>query len=663
VSAQFWSPEAGDLPDLPDLAELSVIARGGYTVVYRAVQVSTSREVALRIDKRPFAQNEQRSRFEQEVRAAGRLSGHPNVVDLYFAGVTDDGRPYVVMELCEGSYADRLDAEGSIGDAEVRDIGVQLADALAGAHERGVLHRDIKPANILIRPDGKPVLADFGLAVVTDSVLDTNVHATIGHLTPAYAPLETLQMKPASQFSDVYSLAATLYALLAGHPPRFTGEVGDLREVMELFGRPIPDVAGASALLVGMLRAAMTSNPDGRPTADQFREMLDSVPLAKPTATVPPTRRPSPSPSPRPNTPRSRPRPVPAAASTAPPMPPSAPPLPPPPPMAPPAMQPAAGPPIQTAPPPPPPVPTAPPRPPSRPPAEADAYRSGEHAFAPPGQDPYRTGEHGFAPPVQEPDPYRSGEHNFTAPPGQEPPPMWPPHDNGPKYPGPPPAPFGPDDLTDTGSRRYPEAPPAPERSRLRIPGTELVRSRLDRRRDSGEEGGGTRTKFFVVSGAVILVVLILITWGIVSLFSGGDEDGTGDDTTGSSAPVCGFEAEGVGCLTEPKCFNDFNIESGVASAKDIECASEHEWEAFAEGTLPDSVATANHPDVSAAQVVQDTCMSKEVLKQLVGVSELETWMTEVLPPKAADFDGGEKTFYCIARQQDQVRTGSAFVK
>lgn len=325
-------------------------------------------------------------------------------------------------------------------------------------------------------------------------------------------------------------------------------------------------------------------------------------------------------------------------------------------------MQPAAGPPVQTAPPPPPPVPTAPPRPPSRPPAEADAYRSGEHAFAPPGQDPYRSGEHQFAPPVQEPDPYRSGEHDFGPPQGQQaPPPAWPPHDNGPKYPGPPPAPFGPDDMTDTGSRRYPEAPPAPERSRLRIPGTELVRSRLDRRRDSGE-GEGTRTKFFVISGAVILVVLILITWGVVSLFSGGDEP-TGDQTTGSDAPVCGFEAEGVGCLTEPKCFNDFNIASGVASAKDVECASEHEWEAFAEGTLPDSVATANHPDVSAAEVVQNTCMSKEVLKQLVGVNELETWITEVLPPKAADFDGGNKTFYCIARQQDQVRTGSAFVK
>ncbi|MEV0644635.1 serine/threonine-protein kinase [Phytomonospora sp. NPDC050363] len=659
MSAQFWSPEAGDLPDLPDLAELSVIARGGYTVVYRAVQVSTGREVALRIDKRPFAQNEQRSRFEQEVRAAGRLSGHPNVVDLYFAGVTDDGRPYVVMELCEGSYADRLDAEGSISDAEVRDIGVQLADALSGAHERGVLHRDIKPANILIRPDGKPVLADFGLAVVTDSVLDTGVHATIGHLTPAYAPLETLQMKPASQFSDVYSLAATLYALLAGHPPRFTGEISDLREVMELFGRPIPDVAGASALLVGMLRAAMTSNPDGRPTADQFREMLDSVPLAKPV-TVPPTRRPPvPAPvppQPAPSAPRSRPRPVPAAANAAPPMPPSAPPLPsppmqapPPPPMSrPPMPQPAqAGPPPFQAPPPPPPVPTAPPRPPSRPPAEADAYRSGEHAFAPPGTA----------------DPYRSGEHNFGPPPGEQqaPPPMWPPHDNAPKYPGPPPPPYGPDDLTDTGSRRYPEAPPPPERSRLRIPGTELVRSRLDRRREDGDDGG-SRTKFFVISGAVILVVLILITWGIVSLFSGGEPESDGEPT-GASGPVCGFEAEGVGCMTAPKCFNDFNIDSGVASAKEAECTSEHEWEAFATGALPDSVTSANHPDVAAAEVVQNACMSKEVLKQLVGVNELETWITEVLPPVAADFDSGERTFYCIARQQDQVRTGSAFVK
>ena len=680
VSAQFWSPEPGDLPDLPDLTDLSVVARGGYTVVYRAVQVSANREVALRIDKRPFAQPEQRRRFEQEVRAASRLSGHPNVVDLYFAGVTDDGRPYVVMELCEGSYADRLDAEGSIPDSEVRAIGIQLADALHQAHDKGVLHRDIKPANILIRPDGTPLLADFGLALVTDSQPQADVHATIGHLTPAYAPLETLQMKPASQFSDVYSLAATLYALLAGHPPRFTGEVTDLREVMELFGRPIPDVAGASALLVGMLRAAMTSNPDGRPTADQFREMLDSVPLAAPPAAYTSRR-----PSPRSDNARTQGLRTVAPGAAAPGTAPA------------PAAPPHAPAPVATAPPaaaapvvpaPAPPMPGPPPPPASRPRAEPEAYRSGEHRIAPPpGDSPFAppgtpSSTHP-APPVP-PQPARPYEPHPVSDTGSR---RYPEPDAGTRYPGaeptrafPAPAPppgdapqFADAPYADAPPPAFPPEPPGPqypgpppepspqERSRLRIPGKELVRSRLDRRR--GEEGDGGRAKFFIVSGAVILVVLVLITWGVVALFSGGDDaEDSGDTPQGGAAPACAFTAEGVSCLPEPKCYNNFSIsQDGEAAAQDTGCDGEHEWEAYAQGDLPENVTSPAYKDVTSVEVVKNACRGKEVLKQIVGVTDLETWISDVLPPSAQAFQGGDRTFYCIARKQDQTMTGPTF--
>ncbi|GLZ80397.1 hypothetical protein Afil01_52040 [Actinorhabdospora filicis] len=711
MSAQFWSPGAGDVPDLPDLTDLRVIARGGYTTVYRAHQVSGGREVALRIDKRPFAQPEQRARFEQEVRAAGRLSGHPNVVDLFAAGVTDDGRPYVVMELCEGSYADRLDAEGSISDAEVKDIGMQLADALAGAHERGVLHRDIKPANILIRRDGRPVLADFGLAVVTDAALRTD-GATIGHLTPAYAPLETLQMKPASQFSDVYSLAATLYALLAGHPPRFSSDITDLREVMELFGRPIPDVTGASALLVGMLRAAMTSNPDGRPTAEQFREMLDSVPLAKPTA--PPQR-----PSPRPPAqgdfpiPEAREVPEPSGAFRSP------------------AEAATAVFPVAAASPEPsggfarpeptgpfrtpePPGPAAPPEPsgPFRIPEPRPDVHEPSGSFRSPAPPAVPEPSGGFRSPVApppepsggfaRPDVHEpSGGFRSPAPPRPEPTEAFrppepsggfpaPEHSRG--YPGPEPSgdfrrpdapgypppqhPSGGFPRSDvhepSGGFRAPEespfaaeptryGPDAPARSRLRIPGKELVRSRLDRRKGEDEEGG--RAKFFIITGAVALVVLILIVWGVVSLFSEDEPADTAGNTPNGGAQ-CAVTAQGTGCVPKPTCFNDFAIaDSGAASATEAACTAEHAWEAYATGKLPDNLSAPVYKDVAAVDFIQKACRTKDVLKEFVPAAELDDWTTDVLPPSTQAFEGGDKTFYCIARKPDQTLTAPTLVK
>ena len=209
-------PPASPVPGLSDLA---VIARGGYATVYRARQNSIGREVALKIDTRTLNDERDRRRFLREAEAAGRMSGHPHIVHVYDAGVTADNHPYLVMELCTGgSYSTKLRKEGPRPPAEVRDLGIKIAAALHAAHSAGVLHRDVKPANLLVNRYGVPGLADFGLAAVLDASHDISV--TVEALTPAYAPPEVFRLDKPTEAGDIYSLCATLYALLPGRPPR-----------------------------------------------------------------------------------------------------------------------------------------------------------------------------------------------------------------------------------------------------------------------------------------------------------------------------------------------------------------------------------------------------------------------------------------------------------
>jgi serine/threonine protein kinase len=150
------------VPTVPGLTGLSVLARGGYATVYRAVQESVGRDVAVKVENRRLESERDQRRFLREARAAGRMSGHPNVIDLFDAGVTANGHPFLIMELCEGTYAERM-RTNPLSAVEARDVGVKIADALADAHALGVLHRDVKPANILHSRFGEPALADFGL--------------------------------------------------------------------------------------------------------------------------------------------------------------------------------------------------------------------------------------------------------------------------------------------------------------------------------------------------------------------------------------------------------------------------------------------------------------------------------------------------------------------
>lgn len=265
---------------VPGYEVVEVLGQGGFATVYRARQLSVGREVALKMDSRVLDTDRDRQRFLREVTAAGQLSGHPHVVAVYDAGVLDNGRPYMVLELCPGgSLGDRLHQRGPLPAAEARDIGVRIADALAAAHAAGVLHRDIKPGNIMIDRYGNVGLADFGLAAMPRPGQELSV--TREALTPAYAPPEAFRLADPTPAGDVYSLAATVYALLHGRPPHFPAEGSlGIAEVIVRHTWPLPDLPGVSPRLTEVLRRAMAPDPADRlPSAAAFRDALAAVDL------------------------------------------------------------------------------------------------------------------------------------------------------------------------------------------------------------------------------------------------------------------------------------------------------------------------------------------------------------------------------------------------
>ena len=271
-------------PRVHGLSEWRPLARGGRSVVWAARQLSLDRLVAVKVYQRELDEGD-RHRFLREA-AAARLSDHPGIVTAHDAGVLPDDRPYLIMDLCSGgSLTEWLKPENRPSEEGVRQVGVRIADALAALHACGVLHRDVKPANILIDSFGNPGLADFGLAAIADA---ETTAADAVCVTSAYAPPEAFGMHPATESGDVFSLAATLYALLAGRPPRNVGAAPvALEQMVEVAKRPIGPIPGVSRYLpipgvnrylIDVLMTALSNDPVDRPTAARFRDQLANVP-------------------------------------------------------------------------------------------------------------------------------------------------------------------------------------------------------------------------------------------------------------------------------------------------------------------------------------------------------------------------------------------------
>ena len=270
-------------PKVAGFEELTLIATGGYGSVYRAVDEHIGRVVAIKVLEGVNTTDARaRDRFLRETRAMGKLSGVPNIVDIYQATFTTDGRPAIVMPLLTGgSLADVLTQRGALTPDEVITLGARIARALDTAHRRGISHRDIKPENILLDDHGEPGLADFGIAITTDTTTSTRTQMS---LTPEHAPPELLAPTPGTPrpetLGDIYSLASTLYTLAAGHTPfgteTDTGAYDFIRRVVE---QPAPTLTAIPPELNTALQHGLAKNPADRyPTALDFATTLEAIP-------------------------------------------------------------------------------------------------------------------------------------------------------------------------------------------------------------------------------------------------------------------------------------------------------------------------------------------------------------------------------------------------
>lgn len=198
----------------------AVIGRGAMGEVRSAWDERLGREVAFKCLRSDLASDPAvRSRFEDEARAAARLS-HPAIVTVFDSGEWDEV-PYLVMERLPGrTLADEL-ADGPLPERRVEAIAVDIAGALATAHELGVIHRDVKPGNILVTDAGGVKLADFGIAKSADTMDLTVTGMIVG--SPSYLAPERLGGEPATARSDLYALGVVLYEALTGTKP-FRGD-------------------------------------------------------------------------------------------------------------------------------------------------------------------------------------------------------------------------------------------------------------------------------------------------------------------------------------------------------------------------------------------------------------------------------------------------------
>jgi serine/threonine-protein kinase len=229
------------------------IGAGGMSTVYRALDETLQRQVAIKLMNREIAtDSDQLERFRREARAVAQLS-HPHIVGVIDAG-EDEGRPYIVFEYVEGeTLKDRIRRMGRLPIAEAVAYAIEIARALGAAHARHIVHRDVKPQNVLIDEEGSAKVTDFGIARTLDEeglTADGRVLGTTDYVSPEQALGQAVTGQ-----SDLYSLGVVLYEMLIGEVP-FKGDsqvavaMKHVREMLPDVQSKRPEVSAALAAVV-----------------------------------------------------------------------------------------------------------------------------------------------------------------------------------------------------------------------------------------------------------------------------------------------------------------------------------------------------------------------------------------------------------------------------
>ena len=269
---------------------LSTLGTGGMAEVYRARDTRLGRDIALKVVNEALAGNpELINRFEQEARLAGSLN-HPNLVAVYDVGL-HEGSPYFITELLKGESLRHRLSSGRVPLDSALDWGAKLAHGLAAAHARGIIHRDVKPDNVFVTTDGQVKLLDFGIAKLAEAsraegphgILDDTVTPAGGRTetglvlgTPAYMSPEQVRGERVDARTDIFSLGAVLYEMLAGQRP-FAG--GSLVEsghaILHDEPPPLPDIP---PFLAQLIRRCLAKDPEARlQSASDFAFALEAL--------------------------------------------------------------------------------------------------------------------------------------------------------------------------------------------------------------------------------------------------------------------------------------------------------------------------------------------------------------------------------------------------
>ena len=280
-------------PVLPGFSFVRPLGAGGFADVFLYEQDMPRRVVAVKVLAADAINPEVRRLFNAEADRMAQLSAHPSILTIYQASISSDGRPYLATEFCPESFGDRY-KQAPIALPVVLDTGIRMAAALETAHRAGVLHRDIKPSNILVTQLGQPVLSDFGIATSLTAADDAD--EVIAMSIPWSSPEVIAESTTGSIQSEVWSLGATLYTLLAGRSPFASPDrEKNTRDLMRArVGRarytPLrrPDVPGQVEQL---LARTMAKDPAQRPQsmlqlAEELRWLQQELGLPQTTIDV-----------------------------------------------------------------------------------------------------------------------------------------------------------------------------------------------------------------------------------------------------------------------------------------------------------------------------------------------------------------------------------------